>query len=170
MWHQSGSNGLRLMVVLMHCNNHMQHSSLTHFLQAPEASVKKRQAAAEALGSKGGTPSSAYLPLRLSPNGMAAVLYASCVYSLPELFGWISKPAQIWMTRFLLQGRWFPLLYGLVIFGCGLIQVGDATPKNMSSYLNAVRTECSRVSCLYLLCITTLNRGHLQQSVNLADF
>lgn len=108
-------------------------------VKAPEASVKKRQAAAAALGTKGGIPNNAYLPLRLSPNGMTAVLYASLIYSLPDLIGFFSSRAKIWVSGFLMKGRWFPVIYGFIIFGCGLIQFGDSSPKSLGTYLNAVR-------------------------------
>ena len=118
-------------------------------VKAPEASVKKRKAAAAALGSKGSTPDSAYLPLRLSPNGMAAVLYASFIYSVPEFIGCFSIQGRIWVSDILLKGRWFPIIYGFIIFGCGLIQFGDSSPKSMGTYLNAVRCLlCWKSQCL----------------------
>ena len=70
---------------------------------------------------------------------MAAVLYASFVYSLPDIIGCFSSRAQLWTTRALLKGRWFPVWYGLIVFGCGLVQFGEASPKNISNYLTAVR-------------------------------
>lgn len=107
-------------------------------MQAPGTVVKKRQAAAAALGPKGGIPDSAYLPLRLNPNGMAAVLYASFFYSVPDLIGVFSVRGRVWVADLLMKGRWGVLLYGFVIFGCGLVQFGDSSPKSMGSYLNAV--------------------------------
>lgn len=69
---------------------------------------------------------------------MSAVLYASFIYSVPDLIGLFSTQGRIWTGLFLTKGAWFPLIYGITIFGCGLIQLGDSSPKNMSNYLNAV--------------------------------
>ena len=103
-----------------------------------QAALKKKQAIAAAVGSKGPAPSSAYLPLRLNTNGMSAVLYASFIYSVPDVIGIFSTQGRIWASVLLTRGTWFPLIYGITIFGCGLIQLGDSSPKNMSNYLNAV--------------------------------
>lgn len=111
-------------------------------MQAPGTVVKKRQAATAALGSKGGIPDSAYLPLRLNPNGMAAVLYAGFIYSVPDLIGAFSVRGRVWVADLLMRGGWGVVIYGLIIFGCGLIQFGDSSPKSMGSYLNAVRCPC----------------------------
>lgn len=116
--------------------------------------MKKRQAAAAALGSKGSTPDTAYLPIRLSANGMSAVLYASFLYSLPDLIGCFSFKAQLWTTKILIQSRWFPLWYGVFVFGCGLVHFGDASPKNMSNYLTAVRFGCSISKYMVQWCLS----------------
>lgn len=104
-----------------------------------QAAKKTKQAVAEAVGSKGPGPSSAYLPLRLNPNGMSAVLYASIIYSVPDIIGVFSTQGRIWAGHLLTKGTWFPLVYGVTIFGCGLVQFADSSPKNISNYLNAVR-------------------------------
>ena len=70
---------------------------------------------------------------------MTAVLYASLIYSLPELIGVFSIRGGAWVSNVLMKGRWFPVMYGFIIFGCGLIQFGDSSPKSMGNYLNAVR-------------------------------
>lgn len=70
---------------------------------------------------------------------MSAVLYASVIYAVPGLIGWFSPSGELWATKFLLKGRWFPVVYGFVIFVCGLIQFGDSSPVSMGKYLNAVR-------------------------------
>ena len=118
-------------------------------MQAPGTVVKKRPAPTAALGSKGGLPDSAYLPLRLNPHGMNAVLYAGLVYSVPDLIGAFSVRGRILVADFLMRNGWGVVIYGAIIFCCGVIQFGDSSPKSMGSYLNAVRyLLCWRLQCL----------------------
>lgn len=110
-------------------------------LQAPQASVEKRAAAAAAVGStKQVKRDNAYLPISLNPNGMQALLFASFIYQLPMVVGMFSFRGQVATMHFLAQGKWYPVTYGLVVFLFGMIQIGENTPSQMTKYLNAVRT------------------------------
>jgi len=112
---------------------------LWYWLQAPQASVEKRAAAAAAVGStKQVKRDNAYLPISLNPNGMQALLFASFIYQLPAIVGMFSFRGQVATMHFLAQGKWYPVLYGLVVFVFGMIQIGENTPSQMTKYLNAV--------------------------------
>ena len=111
-------------------------------LQAPQASVQKRKAVSEAVGSTEVVPDNAYLPILLNPSGMSALLYASFIYQLPTLVGIFSYRGQQWMHGFLSHGKWYPFVYGLVVFASGAVQFGQSTPGQMSKYLNAVSLTC----------------------------
>ncbi|KAL3147954.1 hypothetical protein ABBQ38_014249 [Trebouxia sp. C0009 RCD-2024] len=145
--------GYMVLVVLAVLTNSLAlHLPLIYYKQRrskatqQQAALKKKQAIAAAVGSKGPAPSTAYLPLRLTTNGMSAVLYASFIYSVPDVIGLFSTQGRMWASLFLTNGTWFPLIYGITIFGCGLIQLGDSSPKNMSNYLNAVEAGVQGVS------------------------
>jgi len=108
-------------------------------LQAPQASVDKRAAAAAAVGStKQVKRNNAYLPISLNPSGMQALLFASLMYQLPALVGMFSYQGQLAAMHFITQGKWYPAIYGLVVFLFGMIQIGESTPGQMTKYLNAV--------------------------------
>lgn len=114
--------------------------------KAPQASVQKRKAVSEAVGSTEVVPDNAYLPILLNPNGMSALLYASFIYQLPTLVGIFSYRGQQWMHGFLSHGKWYPFVYGLVVFASGAVQFGQSTPGQMSKYLNAIEAGIEDVS------------------------
>ncbi len=108
-------------------------------MQAPQASVDKRAAAAAAVGStKQVKRDNAYLPISLNPNGMQALLFASLMYQLPAIVGMFSFQGQVATMHFITQGKWYPAIYGLVVFLFGMIQIGENTPSQMTKYLTAV--------------------------------
>lgn len=115
--------------------------------KAPQASVEKRAAAAAAVGStKQGKRDNAYLPISLNPNGMQALLFASFIYQLPAVVGMFSYSGQLATTHFITQGKWYPVIYGLVVFLFGMIQIGENTPSQMTKYLNAIEAGVENVS------------------------
>lgn len=117
----------------------------SEMLQAPQASVQKRAAAAAAVGStKQVKPNNAYLPISLNPNGMQALLFASLLYQLPEIVSVFSVRGQIWMSNLLTTSKWYPFIYGVVVFLFGMVQLGESTPMQMTKYLNAVGTLLAR--------------------------
>lgn len=115
--------------------------------KAPQASVQKRAAAAAAVGSsKQVKPNNAYLPISLNPNGMQALLFASLLYQLPEIVGVFSVKGQIWVMNLLTTSKWYPFIYGFVVFLFGLVQLGESTPMQMTKYLNAIEAGVQNVS------------------------
>ena len=69
---------------------------------------------------------------------MQALLFASFIYQLPAVVGMFSYSGQLATTHFITQGKWYPVIYGLVVFLFGMIQIGENTPSQMTKYLNAV--------------------------------
>ncbi|DBA87649.1 TPA: hypothetical protein ACH3X1_004659 [Trebouxia sp. C0004] len=115
--------------------------------KAPQASVEKRAAAAAAVGStKQVKRDNAYLPISLNPNGMQALLFASFIYQLPTLVGMFSLRGQVATMHFFTQGKWYPVIYGVVVFVFGMIQIGENTPSQMTKYLNAIEAGVENVS------------------------
>ena len=118
-------------------------AKLTLLLQAPQESLKKRKAASEALNTAQLTVNNAYLPISLSPNGMSAVLYASFLYQLPTLIGLVWEKTGQALARQLMLGKFSNLIYGATVFVCGLVQLGQDTPKSMAKYLAHVSCQAT---------------------------
>lgn len=140
-----------LVMLAVFINSLSLHLPLIYYKQrrskAPQASVKKRAAAAAAVGStKQVKRDNAYLPISLNPNGMQALLFASFLYQLPALVGMFSFTGQVATMQFLTQGKWCPVIYGLVVFVFGMIQIGENTPSQMTKYLNAIEAGVENVS------------------------
>ena len=111
----------------------MKLISQSWWLQAPQDSLVTRRAETAA------SDKTAYLPIRIIPNGMQPVIIASLLFhELPMVVGLFLPRAGAALTNVLQNQIWFPLLYGLAVFLAAVVEVAESTPKQMTDYLNAV--------------------------------
>lgn len=115
-------------------------------VQAPEDSMKERVAATKAAGKQRAKQraSTAYLPIRISPNGMQPIIIAGVLFhEMPQIVSMFNASVGNALSGFLRTTRWYPILYGLVVFLASILDMADSTPKQMTEYLNAVRFKRS---------------------------
>lgn len=89
--------------------------------------------------------STAYLPLRISPNGMQPIIIASLLFhELPMIVGIVNTSFSNWLAG-LLKSSCYPLLFGGAVFLASLAEVSGSTPKQMTDYLTAVGLDSRHI-------------------------